>query len=450
MLRFVLMGSAAAVAAATAGSAQPGPAAPRAAMAPAAPAATAAPFDAKAAVAEVRRVLAAHYVLPEMRPKLDAALAKALAEGRYDVDDPRLLAERINADLAAAGHDRHTNFRYAPEQAARTASRPPQADDAPPTADEIRRAQRRNHGLVALKLLPGNVRYMDTDGFVWAGPTTAAAYDNAMRFLAGGDAVIIDLRHNGGGSPDAVQYLVSHFVAPDTPLMTFYMGANPAEKVTALKTLPAGRLVGKPLYVLTSGRTASAAEEFAGHVGGYRIGELIGEKTAGAGFRNEFFAVPEGFLLSVSVGRAVLASTGKDWEGVGIAPTTAVPVDRALDVARLHAMQRLAATAAPEDKRDLEAMAAAISAQLDPVATALPLDAYAGRFGDRTLRVEGGRLTYQRADGPKLPLVATGPNAFAFEEEPTARLEFTAAGGATTGFDLVRGDGTRQAIARTG
>lgn len=73
-------------------------------------------------------------------------------------------------------------------------------------------------------------------------------------------------------------------------------------------------MVGKPLYVLTSGGTGSAAEGFVGHVGGYRLGEVVGETTAGAGFRNDLLPIAGGFILSVSVARAVLASTGKDWE----------------------------------------------------------------------------------------------------------------------------------------
>lgn len=441
MLRYLLMGSAAAVAAAAGAWAQPAPAPAPAAVAPAA-------FDARAAVAEIRRVLAENYVLPDMRPKLDAALAKGLADGRYDVADPRLFADRVNEDLAATGHDKHLNFRYAPEQAARMAAIRRQRDDAPPDAEQIRQAERRNHGIVELKVLPGNIRYMDLDGFVWAGPTSAAAYDNAMRFLSGGDAVIIDLRHNGGGSPDAVQYLVSHFLAPDTPLVTFYMGASHVDKLAALKTLPAGRMVGKPLYVLTSGRTASAAEEFTGHVGGFRIGELIGEKTAGAGFRNEFFAIPGGFLMSVSVGRAVLASTGRDWEGVGIAPTAPVAVEKALDLAQVHAMRRLAATAPPRDKAMLEGMATVISAKLEPVTPALPLPTYAGRYGERTIGLEGGALTWQRQGGPKLTMIPIGPNLFAFDGDPLGRVEFKVAGTSVTGFELVRGDGTREQVAR--
>jgi hypothetical protein len=413
------------------------------------PAAAPAPADAKAVVAEIRRVLAENYVLPDMRPRLDAALAKSLAEGRYDVADPVTLAERINADLAAAGHDKHLNFRYAPEQAARVAVLKREPEDGPPDAEQLRAAQVQNHGLAEMKVLPGNIRYLEINGFVWAGPKTAEAYDNAMRFLAGGDAVIIDLRRNGGGSPEAVQYLVSHFLPPETPLVTFHMGPVKVDKLATLAQLPAGRMVGKPLYVLTSGRTASAAEEFTGHVAGFRLGELIGQITAGAGFRNDFFPIPGGFVLSVSVGRAVLASTGKDWEGVGILPTTVVDLSKALDVGQLHAARRLAATASPREKAQLEAMAVVLAAQIDPVATALPLTAYAGTFGERTIRVEDGKLTYQRAGGPKLTMVPVGPNLFAFDGDPGTRLEYAVAGTGASGFQLIRGDGTRQQIDRT-
>src|SRR5205085_7117547 len=59
-------------------SAQP-PAAPAPATAPAAH------LDPRAVVAEVRRVIAERYVLPERRPALDAILARGLASGRFDV-----------------------------------------------------------------------------------------------------------------------------------------------------------------------------------------------------------------------------------------------------------------------------------------------------------------------------------------------------------------------------
>jgi hypothetical protein len=416
----------------------------------AAPAAVA-PAEGRAVVAAIRKVLAENYVLPEMRPKLDSALAKGLAAGRYDVSDPGVLVERVNADMAAVTPDRHLGLQYDPRAAAAAAAEEGarRDDDGPASPEAIRQAQSRNHGFTEMKVLLGNVRYVNMQGFVWTGPKSAEAYDNAMRFLKEGDAAIIDLRQNGGGSPEGVQYLVSHFMEPNRHLVTFHMGATQVDRLSTLPMLPAGRMVGKPLYVLTSGHTASAAEEFTGHVGGFKLGELIGETTAGAGFRNSFFPLPGGYLISVSVGRAVLASTGKDWEGVGIKPTTAVAQDKALEVAQVHALRKLAATASPRDKARLEGAAAVLAARVEPVATALPLAAYAGTFGERKVWVEEGRLAFQREGGPKLAMIAVGPNLFAFENDPMTRVEYKVAGNAATAFELQRGDGSKVEAVRT-
>jgi hypothetical protein len=391
------------------------------------PAAGAQAVDPRAVVAEVRRLIAERYVLPERRPALDAVLAQGLSSGRYDVREPGALAERINADLERVGRDRHLNFSYNPGQSAMIGRA---TDRGAPDASGYERLVRSlNHGISELKVLPGNVRYMAYDGFHWIGPESAAALDTAMRFLAGADAVIIDIRRNGGGSPQAVQYLISHFTEANRPLVTFHMnGRETPDRLATLADLPAGRLTGKPLYVLTSGGSASAAEEFAGHVAGYRLGELVGETTAGAGFRNELVSIPGGFVFSVSVGRAVLASTGRDWEAVGIAPTIRADVPRALEAAQAHVLRRLAAAAPAPERGRLEGIADVLTARVEPRTAAMPLAAYAGRFGERAILLEEGRLYYQRGTRPRTALVPLGANRFAFENDPTVQLEFAAAG----------------------
>jgi hypothetical protein len=410
---------------------------------------TPASVDAKAVVADVTRILDENYVLPDLRPKLAAALSEGLAEGHYDVNDSNILAERINADLDAVAHDAHLGMHRDPKQAAELAARPrgAGADDAPPTPEEIRFADRLNHGILQLKVLPGNIRYMETIGFFWGGEKTKEAYDNAMRFLKGGDAIIIDMRKNGGGSPDAVRYMISHFLQPNTPIVTFYMRGEKGDTWKSLAT-PTGSLAGKPLYILTGGRSASAAEEFIGHVNGFKLGELVGETTAGAGYRNEFFPVTGGYVISVSVGRAVLASTGKDWEKVGIAPTIKASQDNALEVAQVSALRRLAATATGRDKEVMEGSARVIEAQISPVSTALPLLQYVGVYGVRHITNDDGALVFQREGGPKGRLVAVGPNEFAFVEDPMQRVKFKVAGNTATELELIRSDGSRAVAAR--
>jgi hypothetical protein len=409
--------------------------APTQPAAPSSATAQAARVGGRAVAAEVRRVIAERYVLPERRPVIDAALARSLEAGRYDVTDPGQLAERINADLAEAGHDRHLNFAYHPEMATRLSARTDQGERDPTESNRIARAN--NFGVKTLRVLPGNVRYMEYDGFMWVDGETPAVLDTAMRFLSGGDAVIIDLRRNGGGSPDAVQYIISHFLPAGRPLVTFHMNGEPSpNSLSTLAEVPAGRMVGRPLYVLISPATASAAEEFTGHVGGYRIGELVGETTAGAGFRNDLVPIAGGFVLSVSVGRAVLASTGRDWEAVGHAPTIRTPVAGALDVAHSRALQTLAAAASGPERTRLEAMAEAIAARSQPGAPALPLTAYAGSYGERRISVEGDRLLYQRGERPPLRLVGLGGNRFAFDEDPITRLTFQTSGTQVTAIEI--------------
>jgi hypothetical protein len=413
-------------------------------------AAAAAKVEPRAVVADVKRILNENYVLPEMRPQLAAALDKGLAAGRYNVSDPGVLAERINEDLTAVAHDGHLGMHFDPKQSAELAAHHAGAgaDDAPPTEEEIRFADRLNHGITQLKVLPGNIRYLESIGFFWGGDKTKEAYDNAMRFLKGGDAIIIDMRQNGGGSPDAVRYMISHFLQPNTPIVTFYMRGQAGDRWSSLGGLPAGSLTGKPLYVLTGGRSASAAEEFVGHVGGYKIGELVGEKTAGAGYRNQFFPVAGGYVLSVSVGRAVLASTGKDWEKVGIAPTIKADQGNALEVAQIHALRKLASSATGRDKEVFEGSAQVLEAQLRPVPTSLPLLQYVGVYGVRHITNEGGKLIFQREGGPKSQLVAVGANEFAFIADPMQRVKFKVAGNSATELQLTRSDGSTAVASR--
>ena len=405
---------------------------------------TAAAVDGPAVATEVKRLLNAQYVLPELRAKFAAVIDNGIAGGRYAVADANDLATRLNEDLATVSSDKHLGVMVDPERSKALASAPVGmgADDAPPTADAIRESERKNHGLTRMEVLPGNIRYLEISSFAWAGASSERAYDTAMAFLAGGDAVIIDVRPNGGGSPEAVRYAVSHFIAPNKPLMNFFMGGRGTESTTSLATTKAPRMVGKPLYVLSSNGSGSAAEEFLGHIAGYKLGDVIGERSAGAGFRNEFFPLPSGMIISISVGRAVLASTGKDWEAVGIVPTVETAADKALDVAKARALERVAEQSEPGRKVQLKAIAAALHAQVNPVKTELPLAAYAGVYGERTVQIGDKGLTIRRGEHPVSPLIAVGPNRFAYVNDPASTVTFAVSAGRSNALHLVRADGS--------
>ena len=70
--------------------------------------------------------------------------------------------------MAAVAHDKHLGIRFDPAQESELAKRPAGAgaDDAPATDEEIREATSLNHGIVEMKVLPGNIRYIDLDGIL--------------------------------------------------------------------------------------------------------------------------------------------------------------------------------------------------------------------------------------------------------------------------------------------
>lgn len=392
-------------------------------------AAQAAPLDATtraAALESITTTIRKDYVEPARVDAIVERLGASQRAGRYDTSDPIAFADRVTDDLRAASEDGHLYLRADPDGYAAALAPKPVTDDA---SWWNRRAVRGHHGLREMRILPGNVRYLRIGSFDWVPDATGQAYDGAMRFLRDGDAIVIDLRGNPGGDASAVRYLVSHFLDEDVLLLTFLeAGKDPVQSRT-LGYLPAGRIRGKPLYVLIDGRVGSAAEEFAAHVDQFALGTLVGARTAGAGNNNKLVPIAPGFVLSVSIGRPELAVRHGNWEGKGIAPTLAVDPVRALDVAHADALARIASTpgASPDAVADAQWAMVAVRARLDrPRVDPSTLRAFAGRYGRTTLIFRDDRLSIDRGPRGSASLVPLDANGlFGIEGDDDLRVRAT-------------------------
>ncbi|MCE9521421.1 MAG: S41 family peptidase [Alphaproteobacteria bacterium] len=404
----------------------------------------------RAAVDEVVRLVGAHYVFPDKRAAIVAAVKAARDAGTYDVANPQEMAEKLTADLSKASGDGHLYMNYNPAQFADLSR--PGAGRHEPSSFQLDAGRERNDGYDEQKVLAGNVRYVRVSGFMWSDKTTPPIVDAAARFLSNGDAIVIDLRGNGGGDAQAVQRLVSYFFAAGTPeLMSFHDGISGKTEINrVLAKLPSPRLSGKPLYVLIDGGTASAAEEFAYHVQQFKLGTLVGETTAGAANNNQLFPVAPFFVASVSVGRPEHPVSHANWEKVGVAAQVATPSADALTQAHVMALKALAATGSQMQKDSYAWDIAGLEAAMKPVKLSeQALDAYVGTYGIRRIWREGATLKFQREQRPPTELIAMGPDLFGLANTAVVRLRFRRENGRVVGFDQVTKIGVLGTVERT-
>ena len=397
--------------------------------------------QARAAAAEIAQLIESHYVFAEKRQPIAQAIRTAAAAHHYDTEDPYTFADRLTDDLKAAGHDEHLGVKFDPDQAREPG---PHQKISGPHPEVMSAGRRRNEGFEELKILPGNIRYLKITNFLWTPDVTASVIDEVARFLGDGDAVIIDLRGNGGGNADAVARLISYFMKnDDQTLMTFFDGMSGEVAVTkVLDDLRGPRMVGKPLYTLIDEGTGSAAEEFAYHVQQFKLGALVGQQTAGAANNNHHFTVAPGFVVSVSIGRPVHPMSKTNWEGAGIAPTDKVPAAAALEYAQLMALHRLADHASEPQRKSYNWAIEALEARLHPFdVKPAELQAYAGRYGIRTIRVENDALVLQRDGRPAVKLAPMGPDLFSLARTDQVRVKFKRSGNRIVGFDQVTDEG---------
>lgn len=385
------------------------------------------------ALAAIIDAIKRQYVFPDRVTGIVQALQANDAAGRYDTTDAATFATRITEDISSSGNDTHLYLQYDPEGFDEL-NRPPSAGAIPQgDGDSIQtaRARRAHFGLSETRLLPGNIRYLRISAFDWVEDETGQAYDDAMRFLKDGDAVIIDIRGNGGGSHDAVRYALSHFMPSGRLLMTFLEVGKDPEQSHTLGNLPAGRMIGKPLYVLTDGSTGSAAEDFAYSVQQFKIGRLIGEPTAGGANNNRYLPIAPGFLLSVSFGRPVHAVTHDNWERVGVTPDLRTASASALDSAELQALDGLVAGADAARRAEYDWARVAVEARLHPVALArASLRPRAGQYGEAIVDYRDGALWLRLRQGAPtrrmVPLTSDGL-LFALEGHEMLRARFNGA-----------------------
>jgi retinol-binding protein 3 len=279
------------------------------------------------------------YIDATVAQQMTDALKAHEAKGDYNaITDGDVFASQLTKDLQEVSHDKHLRVNFNSFKA------PPRGDPTP--EDEARfhkQMERDNCAFEKVEILPNNVGYIKFDGFMdagFCGPTVVAA----MGFVAHTDALIFDLRQNGGGQPAMVTMIASYLFDHPVHLIDIY---NRKEDKTTqnwtLSYLPGQRLVKQPVFVLTSKRTFSGAEEFAFDLKNQKRATIVGETTGGGAHPVSGHLVADHFMVGVPFAKSLDPVTKTNWEGTGVEPDVKVSAADALETAQKLALEKIQA-----------------------------------------------------------------------------------------------------------
>lgn len=289
----------------------------------------------RATLASISAQLDAHYVYPETAKLVNAGLQKKLARGDYDqLTDAFEFADAVGRDLQRLARDPHLQLRFGPMP-----PKPDLAGKAPPGV------ARRGYGFGSSERLQGNVAVLTINGFPPLFEEQKKAIGERMSELADADAVIVDLRGNGGGFPPTEAHVASYFFDERPILLKSIYARDPgrANEVWTERDLSGERIgARKPVYILTGERTFSGGEALAYGLQAHGRAVVVGERTHGGAHATWPYPVEGGFVVRVPSWHSIHPVTGTNWEGIGIVPDVEVPEEDALEAAHALALKSLA------------------------------------------------------------------------------------------------------------
>lgn len=286
-----------------------------------------------------------NYVFPDVAEKVAASILSADKAGQYQhLNQAQAFAEALTKTIQILSNDKHFNLRFSPdvlEDDIPLSERDKQKPSKVGIAKALEMDVFGNFGVEKFERLPTNIALLQLNYFGDA-KTGGEVIAAAMTVVSSANALVIDLRKNGGGCA-AMVALISSYLFDTEPvhLNDLYFRFNNQTRQFWTHPYVPGKRFGpkKPIYVLTSKLTFSAAEEFSNNLQTLKRATIIGETTRGGANPGDVFKVGEHFNMFISTAKAINPVTKDNWEGKGVLPDIAVPAEQALLTAQILAMK---------------------------------------------------------------------------------------------------------------
>ena len=309
-------------------------------------------------VYKVASILQEKYVFEDTGDKMSEHIVRLFKNGEYDSCINVIpFCKKLTSDLREISDDKHLYVFYSPEEtyqvkAFKNMLPEKEVKEINDYFHEIER--RENFGFKKVEILDGNIGYFDLEYF-----TNAESFEKklagVMNFLSNSDAIIIDLRNNGGGTGSAL--LPSYFLPPVKMLLGSICCRDTTQNshYRVISDIPGKRLPDVDLYILISSSvTFSAAEDFAYTMQHLNRAVLIGETTRGGAHPIDVLLVKDSILTQIPVCESNNPITKSNWEKTGVIPDIEVSSENALSKAHIVAIENIIEnTKDPEYKMEL-------------------------------------------------------------------------------------------------
>lgn len=278
----------------------------------------------------IAKAVEKYYISAEMGKSMGDFIRKKQEQGAYNNLSYDSLAKSLRKDFVSVSGDVHMSAFY------RKRTETPKEDRLTNKLSDY--GERSNFGHTELKISKDNLGYLKISHFTNYPffSRAKAAVDNSLKMLQHTDALLIDLRNNGGGFEEIVAYLVSYFVKGETGLLQEYYCRfqDSRRNIRISEELPGKRLLDIPVYILINKHTGSAAESFAYLMKHLKRATVIGETSVGAGNGSNYFRISDRFMLQVATWETINQVTKTSWEKTGVVPHIETSSEEAYDKAR--------------------------------------------------------------------------------------------------------------------
>jgi hypothetical protein len=382
-----------------------------------------------------------YYIYPDKAALIEKTLKENHKNGAYKkLKTPMDVANTLHTDIRKAHYDGHMRLMYFPDFEKKLVTVLPDSLQKKEAEKELQEVRSRNFYFVKTEILPADIAYIRWDGFVGQTQEAKPTFESAFQFVCNAKALIIDMRYNGGGSPETVNAMLNYFFDKRLPMNHIIGHMHDTNKHYTDPALTSFKLK-MPVYILTCKNTFSGAEDFTYAMKVAKRATIVGDTTGGGAHPTGPCTLGQGFVLNIPDARSWHELTNTNWEGTGIYPDIYADEDQALIKAKMLIYKDMLAKAQPDEKNYYQWFPYAEENKLllakqmasDSVKYSLEqLQQLCGKYvnqkqnGSVNILLKGTALYIHFNDNPSPDqrLIPVGNNRFAYNEDVGRALDF--------------------------